>query len=124
MTRTIIIAAITAAVVAALAVTGTLLITGSNDSAAAPTTAASSSPAAPAGVVPPATFTTGTPEYEQLIACMYGAGYGDPGADMDASQLIVKGPGLPTLRFDVSGASVTPATATDITVLRTAGCLS
>jgi hypothetical protein len=68
---------------------------------------------------------SGTPEYEQLLACLFSAGYRQPSADAAASELVMKGGDVPTLRFkvDAEAGTVSPAGASDIVVLRMAGCL-
>jgi hypothetical protein len=130
MSRTILIGAVTGVVVAALAIGGALLLLGGGDTAPQLQPATSSAVPSPSAVPTPSAFkpvaiASGTPEYEQLLACLFSAGYRQPSADAAASELVMKGGDVPTLRFKVDAevGTVSPAGASDIVVLRTAGCL-
>lgn len=125
MSRTILIAVVTGAVVAALAIGGTLLLAGGGDSAPRVQPATSAAVATPSAFKPVA-IATGSPEYEQMLACLYGAGYSEPSADVAAGELVLKGGDVPDVRLtvDTVAGTVSPASAGDVVVLRTAGCLA
>ena len=78
----------------------------------------------------PVTFAQGSPEYQQLQACLFAAGYNGSYTSADtgapAIHFTAKGE-LPEINFRVDAAAtprtITPEAGRDIVLLRTAGCL-
>lgn len=128
MNRTASIMAIVTVIVAGAAVLITVLMMSGGAPKPAPVVTVTAAPTATAPR--PVVFAVGSPEYQQLQACVFRAGYDGSYQGADANVPVVhftaKGK-LPEINFTVDASAsprtITPQAGRDTVLLQTAGCL-